>query len=88
MRSIAEHYSSDFAPFQLRNPPQILSRFGYSGLMAALGGTDDGPGIAIGHTWKRGGCQEQRDCSQSQHQSFHGSSPLRKNSHRDTLQAT
>jgi len=58
MRNIAEHYSSDVAPFQLRNPPQILSRFGYSGLMAALDGTDEGPGIAIGHTWKRRGREE------------------------------
>jgi hypothetical protein len=46
-----------------------------------------GRGIAIGHGRKRRSCQEQSDCSQSQHESFHGSSPLRKNSHRDTLQA-
>jgi hypothetical protein len=41
----------------------------------------------IGHAWERGGCQEESDCSQSQHKSFHGVAPLRKNSHRDTLQA-
>ena len=70
--------------FQLRGLAAILVLVWRPG--AALWGTR-GHGIAIGHTWKCRGCEEQSDCSESQHESFHGGTPLRKNSHRDTLLA-
>jgi hypothetical protein len=84
MGSTSKHYSPGIAPFSTEKPAAIpylipvLSRQG-----AALGCTN-GDG-RIGQTWKRGGCDKQGNYSQSQQESFHGRSPLRKSSHRDKL---